>query len=281
MRKIFSNKIYHSNIDQGSIINNCIAEDYPHSAVWGCIITPRCDLAHQGKVSTVHYLPIINIEDWIRNEAYNILKKQWVNALEKKLNTILKDAGSGDCFLNKNLPSEDILTVARTLIKKEAVLKSFETDFSIYLKQTDNDFKQSLTQKQQQGNLKNLIKDLVKGNNHAFYFIESWDNPTESLPYKVILLRDIRRLRLKIALKFASGFLEEDMSPEDIIYNDLATSGDCSNLYYIIEQIKSPFIEHILQAFSYNFCRIGVEDINNIENVTDNIVDQSLKILLS
>ena len=112
-----------------------------------------------------------------------------MNALEKKLNTILKDAGSGDCFLNKNLPSEDILTVARTLIKKEAVLKSFETDFSIYLKQTDNDFKQSLTQKQQQGNLKNLIKDLVKGNNHAFYFIESWDNPTEYLPYKVILLR--------------------------------------------------------------------------------------------
>ena len=56
--KDFSNKTYHSNIDQGSIINNCIAEDYPHSAVWGCIITPRCDLAHHGKVSTVHYLPI-------------------------------------------------------------------------------------------------------------------------------------------------------------------------------------------------------------------------------
>ncbi len=278
MRQVFNNKKNYNKIDQGAIINNCIAEDYPHSNVWGCIITPRCDLAHQGKVSTVHYLPIVNIEDWIKNEAYRILKKQWVNTLEKKLNTILKDAGAGNNFLNQSLPLNDILTVAKALIKKEKTLKEFEVNFELYQNPTDINFKQSLSQ--QQGSLRTLIKDLIKGDNHAFYFIESWETTTTSLPYKVILLRDIRRLKIDVALKFAIGFLEEDIQKENIIHNDLATSNDCSNIYYINEQINSPFIEHILQAFSYNFCRIGVENIN-VEDIITDVVEESLKILLS
>lgn len=89
MRQIFEIKKNYSQIDQGSIITGCIAEDYPECEAWGCVITPRCDLAHKGKVSTIHYLPIINIDDWVRNEARNVLKRRWIEGLHKYLNNIL------------------------------------------------------------------------------------------------------------------------------------------------------------------------------------------------
>ena len=38
-------------LTQGSVITNCVAEGYSGSKVWGVIITPKCDLAHEGKVS--------------------------------------------------------------------------------------------------------------------------------------------------------------------------------------------------------------------------------------
>lgn len=34
---------------------------------------------------------------------------------------------------------------------------------------------------------------------------------------------------------------------------------------YIQTQVASPFIEHIMQRFSYNFCRIGVDDRNKTQ----------------
>ena len=44
--------------------------------------------------------------------------------------------------------------------------------------------------------------------------------------------------------------------------NSLATTDDNSGFYMVENQVSSPFIEHILQAFSYGFNRIGVDDIN-------------------
>ena len=38
-----------------------------------------------------------------------------------------------------------------------------------------------------------------------------------------------------------------------------------TDLYHICAQVRSPFIEHIMQRFSYNFCRVGVEDRNRLD----------------
>ena len=279
MRQIFEIKKNYSQIDQGSIITGCIAEDYPECEAWGCVITPRCDLAHEGKVSTIHYLPIINIDDWVRNEARNVLKRRWIEGLHKYLNNKLKEVGVNDGFLDTGLSDDDILKVAKTLIKKEKAYQEFEEKYFLYRLQTEENFKKSLLDNQQKGILKTLIKDLVKGNVHSFYFIESWNN-SDKYPYKVILLRDVRRIRYDIAMKIAKGLFEEEMLQDEIKFNDLSLSKNKDNLFYINSQIKSPFIEHILQSFSYNFCRVGVEDLDT-DNIIDNLVDKSLEIVTS
>ena len=81
-------------------------------------------------------------------------------------------------------------------------------------------------------------------------------------------------------MKIAKGLFEEDMLQDEIKFNDLSLSKNKDNLFYINSQIKSPFIEHILQSFSYNFCRVGVEDLDT-DNIIDNLVDKSLEILTS
>ena len=53
-RKVFKAPII-SQLTQGSIINGCIAELLPGEEVFGCVITPRCALSHDGKIETVHY----------------------------------------------------------------------------------------------------------------------------------------------------------------------------------------------------------------------------------
>lgn len=75
-----------------------------------------------------------------------------------------------------------------------------------------------------------MIKDLVKGNVHSFYFIESWNN-SDKYPYKVILLRDVRRIRYDIAMKIAKGLFEEEMLQEEIKFNDLSLSKNKDNLF--------------------------------------------------
>ena len=58
-RQIFNKKTMYNQLTQGSIVNCCTAEEYEGREVWGCIITPRCDLARNMKVPTIHYLSIV------------------------------------------------------------------------------------------------------------------------------------------------------------------------------------------------------------------------------
>lgn len=58
-RVIYDYSPFYGKLSQGSIINGCVAEAFSNEEVFGLIITPRCDLSHNGKVSTVHYVPVI------------------------------------------------------------------------------------------------------------------------------------------------------------------------------------------------------------------------------
>lgn len=63
MRNIFCETI--TETQQGCIFSGAKANGYEDCTVYGLIITPRCDIA-QCKVMTVHYLPIVKLEDWKR-----------------------------------------------------------------------------------------------------------------------------------------------------------------------------------------------------------------------
>ena len=48
-------------------------------------------------------------------------------------------------------------------------------------------------------------------------------------------------------------------------YDELNLNIPDTDLYHVCAEVRSPFIEHIMQRFSYNFCRVGVDDRNILD----------------
>lgn len=42
--------------------------------------------------------------------------------------------------------------------------------------------------------------------------------------------------------------------------DELNINSPDNDIYRVCAEVNSPFIEHIMQKFSHNFCRIGVDD---------------------
>ena len=78
---------------QGSLFYGAIVDNLDY-AVWGVIITPRCDI-EQNKVSTVNYLPIIKFADWKNLHLLSIYQAEELTKRKANLKQI---------FESKNIP---------------------------------------------------------------------------------------------------------------------------------------------------------------------------------
>jgi hypothetical protein len=69
----------------------------------------------------------------------------------------------------------------------------------------------------------------------------------------------------------ASGI--EESSIENKWRNDLSYSVSNDVVYVSVAEIVSPYIEQMLERFSYNFCRIGVDDMQeNVDEILKNVI---------
>lgn len=240
-------------VTQGSIINHCVAEKYSCD-IWGVIVTPRCDLAHTGKVTHVHYLPMIPFEEWYKVDGIHYL---WTKTLEnnrKKIQDFCKEHG----FPITNIGEKQLRTLCESVTDQQEKNKFSSCIDSFYKTEKTNprDYQPSNKEKDR------LIENLCKGEIPAFFLIEDW---REEDHYMVILLRDLKRLEYNIAVGMSSGIEEKTIA--DTWKNDLAYSISRDQLYKTEAEIVSPYIEQLMERFSYNFCRIGVEDMS--ENAKD------------
>ena len=274
-RSIYESYPFYGRMTQGSIINGCIAEDFPGEDVFGLIVTPRCDLGHEGKVSTVHYVPVVPFERWFEVIAKPIIREQWKKRLANQINTIFRESKvtSGN-ILDADLSYDDLM-----LINQEKVSKTKNQEkISLLLKEffeknTDaDDFNTFLSEcitATKSNELSLYLKALEGDKNASFYLIEGWDDYGAN-KHLVIILRDVRRIQFEIANMIKGGVTESELHITDQLHNDLFLSNDNSNFFWVQAHIKSPFIEHIMQAFIHNFSRIGVEDrpADTIEKLT-------------
>lgn len=279
MRQLYNKKPKYSEITQGSIITGCIASKYEGCQVWGCIITARCDLSNK-KVGMVHYLPIVCFDDYLRKEILEDLKKEWIKELKSNLGNRMKEKGVSPSFLDRNLGYEDFDTLIRANFNKIREADKFMDDYKKFLGAPNAAIGDIISDSRGEGKLKQEIDRLVSNENTNYYLIEDWSgDKNENQRYKVILLREIKEITLECALSLPDGLLESDISPDYLSGNSLSVSADSSNFYYVDSEINSPFIEHILQRFSNNFIRIGVEDLPK-STVTKQLVEYSKTILV-
>lgn len=279
MRQIYNKKPKYLEITQGSIITGCIASKYNGCQVWGCVITARCDLSNK-KVGMVHYLPIVSFDDFLRKEIIGDLKEEWIKELKTNLGNRMKEKGISPSFLDRNLSHADFETLIRANFKKTKEADKFMDDYDKYQKAPGTAIKEVVSDSKGEGKLKHEIDRLVNNENTNFHLIEDWsDNDSEDQKFKVILLREIKEITLECALSLPDGLLETDISLGFLSCNSLSVSADKSNFYYVDSEVASPYIEHILQRFSNNFIRIGVEDLPKAK-VSKQLVEYSKTILI-
>lgn len=242
-------------VQQGTIINGCIADNYDCN-VYGLIITPRCDIDNGGKVSTIHYLPIVSLDDWMKVDCIVNARKKMAKMLQMKL----QQYQISDTILNHFISKDDMLLLLKDNNQKDrnALVNLYEGYKKIV---HENDYSSSDFQKI----CREELKELCMGRNNRFYLLQNWDSTNQ---FNVVILREVRRISLKVLQKFVNGYRNTNFSEEDYKCNDIVYTSQ--RLYFTtITQISSPYIEHIIQAFSHNFCRIGVQDLFSRQEIIE------------
>ena len=272
-REIYRKEPIVGRLTQGSIINGCIAENFPKEEVYGCIITPRCDLEHDGKVPTVHYLPVVPFERWFNVIEIPIIRQLWKRELAQKINSSLSKAKVGNDIMNANFEYEDMLKICEQKIKDKNQKENLINLLNDYYDKDEEDKSFNSYVKDGKGSVHTQLKQLIENKDVQHYLIETWDKVNGPSHY-VIMLRDVRRLQIEIVEKIKAGVSEDEISPIDLCCNDLYLTSQRNHFYWVEAELISPYIEHIMQAFTYNFAKIGVEDIaGNTESLLLNRVD--------
>ncbi len=271
IKKIALRKIYKINtigiIDQGSIVNNCFSENYADVDTFGIIITPRCDIDNN-KVSTIHYLPVIRFQDWIRIDFWNIYSDLCRKDISSRLTSILKKYGLSESLL-KYFSDSDLKSTLKSKITKDTDYVKFEKllsdkeQFQLTFKEISSKRKETLFNEYHKIS-KNIFKELKSHRRKEFYLLESWE---ENPLYNVVLLREIRTISFDFSTKLANGVYEHEINVLEYSKNDIKKTGNPDSFSHVVAALKSPFIEHLIQQFFLNFGRIGVEDHRiNIED---------------
>ena len=256
-------------LTQGSIINYCLADNYSKKIdVYGLIITPRCDLAHEGKVNMVHYLPIVDFDDWLCCDGEDYLLNKWIVKLKDKFEQLCKKqkipSDLGELGLYEKM-AEQIFT---DLSQRKHFLEILDALFSV------NKSRHILFDKYIHNNdtQKSLLNNLIKDELPAYYLIDDWD--TARATPKIILLRELKRISYETSQKISKGMYASDIN---MAIDELKKISPDNEIYHVCAEVNSPFIEHIMQKFSHNFCRIGVDDRDSIP--TFEILSNKMRIL--
>ena len=265
IRNIYFEKPIVNRMTQGSIINGCVADAFPDEEVFGLIITPRCDVSHEGKVVSVHYLPVVPFERWFEIIAKPKIKDIWKKSLLNKLDNKFKNAKVGKEVMSANFSYEDLISICDAKVNKENDKKDIKGLLDSYFEKNEDDFDLFLLDAETKGifdKKHELFKYLLRleGNNiPPYYLLESWlDFGIDK--HLVVMLRDVHRVQFSTAMRIKEGVFESEFTELDLKYNDLFLHNDPKNFFWVQAEINSPFIEHIMQAFVYNFNRIGVDD---------------------
>jgi hypothetical protein len=265
MRDIFEE---HKNgwirLQQGAIFSGAIADGITGcQGLFGLIITPRCDIANK-KVSTIHYLPIIPFKLW----KYEILSQLYQSVQYEKITKSLNDFCKANNLtetifdIKYNFTDDDIEQTIKDVRGYKDVLNKYKERKQL----VDIDYCKEKIKDWARGREK--IKELLQNKQAHYYLIEDWNNPQQ---FMVIMLRDVKRLDFTFAERMEKGISEKILEDEMLIRNDIFKTGTGVMVYKLQQVVKSPFLEHIMEAFSKNFCRIGIDRID--ESVLGDLTD--------
>ena len=264
-----------NDLEQGAIFYGAKSDNYIDKEVYGIIITPRCDISN-GKVNYFNYLPVIPFQDFLINDYWIIFRQQVLSMLNNNLKSSLQNKKLSESIVEKF----DILFIKEKYEKyftKASEQKKFkeltENISNINSTQTNiitpKDLNCLMLRHEKQA--KGILTEINNNRNPNFHLVESWAKEGE---YYVILLREIKRITYNLGMNLSKGIEVEGLTSIEKNNNDINKSIE---LLYIEKVLKSPFLEHLIQRFTSNFDKIGVED--HFSNLTNHLFKSYTKVL--
>lgn len=250
-------------LTQGSIITNCISSLGTEIDTWGFIITARCDCENH-KGGDVYYLPIVNFGDWFllyeKKRFYDLWVKDNMKNLTQKLNSITRNNISDYSIFSRREIEQMLPSNANSKKQREEILRLFgsvqEDNEDVFL-----DYIRSLDE---YNLIKSDIERLAKNEDNNFLLIPDWQRSRRQ-HHKIIMLREIKRLKMEMAIAFEDPRLSISFEPNfNTNENDIKVIP--TDIYCIDKLMESPYVEYVMQRFTYNFIRIGIDRLETATN---------------
>lgn len=234
-------------MQQGCIFNGAVVNGFEYNSVYGLIITPRCDIA-QKKVKTVHYVPIVDFDEWQRSILVSEFQDDQIEKKKRILDPILTKVGMSHLLNVIYKVDEDKL---EKLLFGKDVSKANIGDLIKYWNFHDLDY--CIKGLKSWKKYDNRISELVSGKMERYLLLEDWTGKNN---FKVIFLTEINKLQFDTARRLINGIKVRDI---DFEKNELKQDDNLS-IYRIEGCISSPYMEYVGQRLSNALFRIGIED---------------------
>lgn len=243
-------------LTQGSIFNYAYEEDYIDMEILGTVISARCDIANE-KVDHYCFLPTIPIKKWIQKEIKKALEREFKKTIEGQINQSLKTYGVSEKSVHIYGAKKTLEVLLKEIKKdkdRDRVIGAFKKYELLTEESNINEIEDIFRIE-----IREILKKIIDNKNSDYFFIDDVDGYGAC----IIKLRCVRNLDRKVAEKIHGGIEIAKISENNRWLYSSVNTLDSSAISSVVGAIKSPYIELILQRFSENFTRIGIQNPNH------------------
>lgn len=269
-------------IEQGTIIYGIRSDKYAEVVNYAVVISARCDIANK-KISKIYYLNAVNAREWFCtkcgfSKVYSDLIKNKKNAFSQEVSRYLIN---GDILLQ--FSREDVENIISNKETNERKRKSIFEKYYAVLELIDEEMTKSKRADIVSSNTKPVIEFLDKimqgAMNHYFFIpMDAYKSNGIFDDGIIVDLQEISSLPIEDAEAIVSPGIDyknlSQLKKEDVErYKKMYWLENEDEFVDIEATIKSPWCELLLQRFSNDFIRIGVDGANksDYERLAKNI----------
>ena len=256
-------------LDQGTILWGVRSDKYPGIPCYGIIITASCDIAND-KVSKIYYLVGVKAQDWFcTDHSYHVVYREKMKTVFDKFydkcRKLSLDAQTLQVFSKDEV--EKVIEAEVQKARDQKALKQCYDDFSVFCRPgMDNKARKEAIQHDNTPAI-NFLSGIEQGKIFHYHYLPEacYLEKSETMNSGLIIdLQEISSISLGDAKKILSPgidglILNQEEECEQLRLKSLFWLETENDFVAVEGKINSPWREHLMQRFSHDFSRIGLD----------------------
>ena len=253
-------------LDQGTVLFGFRSEKYPGVPCYGT--TASCDIANN-KVCKLYYLIGVEARQWFCTEhSYRIVYKEKRENLVGQLRQKFQDA-SLNLEALQNFSEEEVNFVIEQEVSKQKVqdnLKKIYREHLLFCKQNMNSAERKIAIQVDSNPAVKFLCGVEKGEIFHYYYLpeKAYLKNNEMNAGLIIDLQEIVEISMEDAKRIITPgidnwILQDEDAQECARLRRLFWLEEKDDFVGIEGEISSPWREHLMQRFSHDFARIGLD----------------------